>query len=83
MRKLAFALFLTAPWLAACASAPSDSATVLVASYTPAFQAAVAAEYETLSPACQPNDPTTPPGCSTLKTLIDDYLLLRDRLRVQ
>ena len=83
MRKLAFALFLTAPWLAACTTAPSNGDAPLVASYTPAFQAAVATEYDILPPACQPNDPTTPPGCSALKTLINDYLLLRDRLRVQ
>jgi len=54
-----------------------------VTPYAPPFQAAVAAEIAALPPACQANDPTTPPGCSALKTLANDYLLLRDRLRVE
>ena len=50
---------------------------------TPEFQAAAAAEYGALPVSCQPNDAATPPGCSTLKTMINDYLHLRARLRVE
>ncbi len=51
--------------------------------YTPGFQAAAAAEYEALPPSCQANDVQTPPGCSTLKSMINDYLHLRQRLRAE
>lgn len=67
----------------ACAGAASEGDGALVVRYTPQFQAAAAAEYETLPISCQPNDPTTPPGCSILKAMINDYRHLRARLRAE
>ena len=75
---LATALFLTA-----CAAPTSDGDVLLVVDYTPEFQAAAAAEYKLLPVSCQQNDPTTPPGCSSLKTIINDYLHLRQRMRLR
>ena len=46
-------------------------------------QAALAEELAVLPPACQPNDPATPSGCSAVRTLIADYKHLRDRLRAE
>ena len=42
-----------------------------------------AAELAALPLACQSNDPSTPPGCSHVRTLINDYKHLRDRLRAK
>jgi hypothetical protein len=75
---LAITLFSTA-----CAGPVSDGDAVLVVGYSAAFQAVAAAEYEALPPSCQPDDPTTPPGCSTLKTMINDYRHLRARLAAE
>ncbi len=75
---LATALFLTA-----CAGPASDGDALLVIDYAPGFQAAAAVEYEALPPSCQANDVHTPPGCSTLKSMINDYLHLRRRLRAE
>ena len=75
---LAITLFSTA-----CAGAASEGDGALVVDYTPAFQAAAAAEYAALPPSCQPNDPATPSGCSVLKAMINDYAQLRARLRAQ
>ncbi len=75
---LATALFSTA-----CAGPGSDGDALLVVGYTPDFQAVAAAEYQALPPSCQTNDATTPPGCSALKSMINDYLHLRQRLRAE
>ena len=82
MRKLALIALLTAIPLAACARAISDGDAALVVGYAPDFQAAAAAEYEGMAVSCQPNDATTPPGCAAIKTMVNDYLMLRDQLRV-
>ena len=65
--------------VAACQTVVSDSG--LVVEYAPEFMAAAAVEYDTMATSCQHNDPTTPEGCSTVKSLVNDYLQLRDRLR--
>ena len=83
MHSFAYAALATALFLTACAGAPSSGDAALVAEYTPAFQAAAAAELAALPPACQPNDPSTPPGCSPLRTLVNDFKHLRDRLRAE
>ena len=75
---LAITLFATA-----CAAPASDGDAVLAVAYSPAFQAAAATEYQALPPSCQPGDPTTPPGCSVLKAMINDYRHLRARLGVE
>ena len=75
---LAIALFSTA-----CAGALSEGDGALIVDYTPRFQAAAMAEYAALALSCQPDDPDTPPGCSTLKAMINDYMHLRSRLRVE
>lgn len=75
---LATALFSTA-----CAGPGSDGDALLVVGYAPEFQAAAAAEYEALPPSCQANDADTPPGCSALKSMINDYLHLRRQLRAE
>ena len=75
---LATALFSTA-----CAGPASDGDALLVIDYAPEFQAVAAAEYEALPPSCQANDAHTPPGCSALKAMINDYLHLRQRLRAE
>ena len=77
MHSFAYAALAIALSLAACATAPSDGDGAIVADYTPEFQAAAAAELAALPPACQPNDPSTPPGCSPVRTLIADYKHLR------
>lgn len=83
MRNSVFAALAILPFLIACGTPGSDGDALLVVGYDPAFQAAAAAEYERLPVSCQPNDATTPPGCSVLKTMVNDYLRLRDQLRVQ
>ena len=67
--------------LSGCGAAASDDR-ALVVEYSPDFQAAVAVEYDTLAVSCQRGDPATPPGCSPVKTMVNDYLQLRDQLRV-
>ena len=74
---LAIALSLTA-----CVGATSDDGALVVA-YPPEFQRAAADELARMPVACQAGDPTTPPGCSPVRTLINDYKHLRDRLRAE
>ena len=69
MHSFAYAALAIALSLAACATAPSSGDGALVADYTPAFQAAAAAELAALPPACQPNDPATPSDCSPVDAL--------------
>ena len=75
---LATALFSTA-----CAGPGSDGDAPLVVDYTPGLQAAAAAEYAALLPSCQANDAHTPPSCSAIKSIINDYPHLRQRLRAE
>ncbi|MFQ5783627.1 MAG: hypothetical protein ACE5H8_02235 [Alphaproteobacteria bacterium] len=82
MRSFACLALATGLSLTACATGVSDDA-ALVIGYPPRFQAAVAAELAQMPPACQAGDPETPPGCSPLRTLLNDYKHLRDRLRVE
>ncbi len=81
MPSCKFAILATALFLTACAGAASEGDGALVVDYTPLFQAAAADEYEALAVSCQPNDPTTPPDCSAIKAMINDYGHLRVRLR--
>ena len=83
MRNLRSLALLAALFLTACAAGPSDGDRVLVVDYTPAFQRAIAIELAAMPPACQPNDPSLPIGCSPVHTLIGDYKHLRDRLRAE
>ena len=83
MRNYRFAVLAIALFSTACAAPASEGDGALVVDYGPHFQAAAAAEYEALPVSCQPNDPTTPPGCSVLKTMINDYAHLRARLRAE
>ena len=83
MLNYKFAALATVLFLTACAGPGSDGDAVLVVDYAPEFQAAVAAEYAALPPSCQANDADTPPGCSALKSMINDYLHLRRRLRAE
>ena len=81
MRNSVFAGLAILTFLTACGTPGSDGDALLVVGYTPDFQAAAAAEYQALPPSCQTNDATTPPGCSALKSMVNDYLHLRLRLR--
>lgn len=83
MLNCKFAVLAIVLFLAGCAAAVSDGDGALVVEYTAQFQAAVADEYEALPVSCQPNDATTPPGCSAVKTLLIDYGHLRARLRAE
>ncbi len=83
MPSYAYLALATVLFSSACAGPASDDTAVLVVDYSPAFQAAAAAEYETLPPSCQPDDPIKPPGCSALKTMINDYRHLRARLAAE
>lgn len=83
MHKSLWGLLAMGLLLTACAGASSEGDGILAVGYSPAFQAAAAAEYDALAVSCQPNDPTTPPGCSAIKTMINDYGQLRARLRVE
>ena len=83
MLKCKFVVLATALFSTACAGAASEGDGALVVDYTPQFQAAAGAEYGALPISCQPNDPETPPACSTLKTMINDYMHLRSRLRAE
>lgn len=83
MPSCKFAVLATVLFSTACAAPASEGDGALVVDYTPLFQAAAAAEYGALAVSCQPNDPETPPGCSTIKAMINDYMHLRARLRVK
>ena len=74
---------LTAMWLGGCGTVVAFSDAVLIQGYTLEFEAAVAEEYEAMPPSCRPNDTRTPDPCSAVKTMVNDYLWLRDRLRVR
>lgn len=78
-----YAVLATALFSTACAAPASEGDGALVVDYSPRFQAAVAAQYEALAVSCQPNDPTTPPDCSAIKAMINDYGQLRARLRAE
>ena len=83
MRNYRFAVLAIALFSTACAAPDSEGDGALVVDYRPHFQTAAAAEYEALPVSCQPNDPTTPPGCSVLKAMINNYWHLRARLRAE
>jgi hypothetical protein len=82
MANYKYAVLATALFSTACAGAASEGDGALVVDYDPHFQAAVMEEYGALPISCQPNDPDTPPGCSAIKSMINDYMHLRARLRV-
>lgn len=83
MANCKYAVLATVLFSTACARAASEGDGALVVDYTPHFQEAAMEEYGSLPLSCQPNDPATPPGCSALKTMINDYMHLRARLRVE
>ena len=83
MRRSLWGLLAMGLSATACAGASSEGDGILVVDYSAAFQAAAAVEYDALAVSCQPNDPTTPPGCSAIKSMINDYGQLRARLRVE
>ncbi len=82
MRSFASPALAIALSLTACATGSSDDR-ALVVDYPAPFQAAVAGELSAMPPACQPGDASTPPGCSPLRTLLNDYKHLRDMLRAE
>ena len=83
MTSYKFIALATALFSTACAGPASDRDALLVVDYTPDFQAAAATEYDALPPSCQAGDIRAPAGCSALKSMINDYLHLRQRLRAE
>lgn len=75
-------LFLTAAvmtLLAACGATNSNVVMPRLEQYAPAVQARAADEFDALAASC-PRTETTP-DCSALRTFINDYKTLRDRVR--
>ena len=79
--SLALASLLTAMSLTGCAkpTVVVSSGPELLVQYSKAFQSQAADELEAMKPSCQTNSPS--PDCSVVRSMIGDYVKLRDQLR--